>query len=233
MSDLKEMLWALGVCDETAGELARELAQIPVSITELEAKVEAAHQVIAQERKALEEAEHTRRSKEGELEDCEGKRAKFQSQTAMVKTNAEYTALLNEVDGMTARISQLEEEILLAMETADQVSARLKDAERDQTQIGQDLTRQAQQLRERMEVVKDEIAARDKERDELLARVSPEIKQRYERVRAARGGGVARIQGQSCAACHREVPPETINRLLAGEMHICLSCMRILVVGDR
>ena len=37
MSDLKEMLGALGVCDETAGELARELAQIPSSIAAVEA----------------------------------------------------------------------------------------------------------------------------------------------------------------------------------------------------
>ena len=70
----------------------------------------------------------------------------------------EYTALLNEVDGMTARISQLEEEILLSMETVDQVSARLKTVEIEQTKLEQDLLGQAQGLRERMEVVKQELA---------------------------------------------------------------------------
>ena len=232
MSDLKETLWALGVCDETAGELARELELIPISIGEVEAKAEAAREVVAKERKALEDAEHARRSKEGELQDCEAKRAKFLAQTANVKTNAEYSALLSEMDGMTARISQTEEEILLSMETADQISARLKDVEREQAQIEQDLLRQAQQLRERMEVVKVGIAARDKERDELLARLSPEIRTRYERVRARRGSAMARIQGETCVACHRHVPPETINRVLAGEMHTCLNCQHILVVSD-
>ncbi len=232
MSDLKEMLGALGVCDETAGELARELAQIPSSIAAVEAKAQAARDVLENEKKALEEAEHTRRAKEGELQDCEAQRAKFQGQTAMVKTNVEYTALLHEVDGMTARISQVEEEILLAMEAADQISARLKTLQQEQIEIEQDYLRDAQQLRERMDAVKAEIAAKDKEREALLNRLDPEIKASYERVRAARGTATARIQGQSCTACHRQVPPETINRLMAGELHTCQSCLRILVVED-
>jgi predicted nucleic acid-binding Zn-ribbon protein len=232
MGDLKETLWALGVCDEMAGELERERTQIPASIEELERKAQAAKDVIAQERNMLEEAEHTRRSKEGELQDCEAKRSKFQGQTAMVKTNAEYTALLSEVDGMTARISQLEEEILLSMETADQVSARLKTVESEQTKIEQDLLGQAQALRERMEVVKQEIAAKDTERVEQLAHLSPNIVASYQRLRGARGQAMARIEAQSCAACHRQVPPETINRVLAGELHTCQSCLRILLVDD-
>ncbi len=232
MGDLKETLWALGVCDEGSGELERERTQIPASIEELERKGQAAKDVIAQERNMLEEAEHTRRSKEGELQDCEAKRSKFQGQTAMVKTNAEYTALLSEVDGMTARISQLEEEILLSMETADQVSARLKTVESEQTKIEQDLLGQAQALRERMEVVKQGIATKDTERVEQLAHLSPNIVASYQRLRGARGQAMARIEAQSCAACHRQVPPETINRVLAGELHTCHSCLRILLVDD-
>jgi predicted nucleic acid-binding Zn-ribbon protein len=232
MGDLRELLWGLAVCDRTAEELARELTQIPGSIVEVEAKAQAARETIEQERKTLEEAEQTGRVKERELQDCEAKRAKFQSQTAMVKTNAEYTALLHEVDGLAARISQVEEEILIAMETADQISARIETVRREQTQIEQDLLRQAEQLRERMEAVKDEIDARTKQREELLARVSPEIKARYERIRAARGAATGRIQGESCAACHREVPPEMINRVLAGELQTCPTCQRILVVGE-
>jgi predicted nucleic acid-binding Zn-ribbon protein len=232
MGDLRELLWGLAVCDRTAEELARELTQIPGSIVEVEAKAQAARETIEQERKTLEEAEHTGRVKERELQDCEAQRAKFQSQTAMVKTNAEYTALLNEVDGLAARISQVEEEILIAMETADQISARIETVRREQTQIEQDLLRQAEQLRERMAAVKDEIDARTKQREELLARVSPEIKAHYERIRAVRGSATGQIQGQSCAACHREVPPERINRVLAGELQTCPTCQRILVAEE-
>ncbi len=56
MGDLKETLWALGVCDESAGELERERAQIPATIGELERKAQAAKDVIAQELNMLEEA---------------------------------------------------------------------------------------------------------------------------------------------------------------------------------
>ncbi len=232
MGDLKETLWALGVCDEMAGALERERTQIPVSIEELERKAQVAKDVIAQERNTLEETADTRRSKEGDLQDCEAKRSKVQEQSARVKTNVEYAAPVNGVEGLTARISQLEEEILLSMETVDQVSARLKTVEIEQTKLEQDLLGQAQGLRERMEVVKQELAAKDTERAELLTHLSPDIVANYQRLRGARGQAMARIEAHICAACHRQVPPETVNRVLAGEMHTCPSCLRILLVDD-
>ena len=71
------------------------------------------------------------------------------------------------------------------------------------------------------------------EREELLGLLGPDVAQRYERVRAVTGTGTARIEGQSCVACHRQIPPETVNRVLAGEVHTCGCCQRLLVIGDQ
>ena len=40
---------------------------------------------------------------------------------------------------------------------------------------------------------------------------------------------VAKIIGTSCAGCHREVPPQRINQVRAGELHSCSNCLAILV----
>jgi predicted nucleic acid-binding Zn-ribbon protein len=80
-----------------------------------------------------------------------------------------------------------------------------------------------------MEEARQEIESKQKERDALLTRLGPQTTTHYERVRQSQGTGTALLHHQSCAACHRQIPPETINRVLAGEVHSCGSCQRILV----
>jgi predicted nucleic acid-binding Zn-ribbon protein len=232
MTDQKEALWLLGAFDAEIEELTRRLAELPRSIAEVEEKARAAREVIDQERKILDESERVRRAKEGDLQDCEARREKFQAQSALVKTNTEYSALMSEIDTTTARISAIEEEILVAMETADQAMIRLKDVEQEQTRTEQECMQRAEQLLKEMGEVKQTIEQKQKERDALLTVMGPEVKTRYERVRELRGTGTARVRDQSCVACHRQVPPETINRVLAGELHTCGSCQRILVATE-
>lgn len=232
MSDLKALLQKLGVCDESAAELKRELEQLPLSIAAVEARVQEAQDAVEAERVCLAEAEHRGRASERELQGCESQRDKFQSQTALVKNNHEYTALLHEVDGMTARISQLEEHILLAMEEADQATLRLQGREREHAEIERDMELEGDQLRARMIAASNQISERDKEREELIAGFDPETRARYERLRGALGIATARLHQAQCMACHRQIPPETINRVIAGELHHCGACQRILVPSE-
>ena len=232
MTDQREALWLLGAFDTETEELTRKLAELPRLIADAEAKARAAREVIDQERKTLDESERLRRTKEGDLQDCEARREKFQAQSALVKTNTEYSALMSEIDTMTARISAIEEEILVAMETADQTLIRLKDVEQEQERTEQECIRQAEQLLKEMGEVNRTIEQKQKERDVLLTDLGPEVKMRYERVCERRGTGTARVRDQNCVACHRQVPPETINRVLAGELHTCGSCQRILVADE-
>ncbi len=232
MARQKELIEELGTCDTATQALTRSLSELPKSIAETEAKAQAARDVSQSERKRIEDAEKTGRAKEAELADCEAQRDKYQSQTAMVKTNEEYSALLGEIDGMRTRISQLEEEILLAMETVDQAGGRLKGFEREQRQVEQESVDRVARLREQMEDVRRQIELREQEREGLLAELGPEVKAGYERVRARKGTGTALVRKHTCVACHRQVPPETVNRVLAGEVHTCGSCQRILFVLD-
>ena len=120
MGDLAETLEALAVCDEALGSLRAELAQLPVSIELAETRDAETRGRLEAGTQAFADFEHTRREKEAELQDCEVQRDRFRAQTAQVKTNTEYTALLHEIDGATSRISQLEEEVLVAMDEVDE-----------------------------------------------------------------------------------------------------------------
>ena len=229
MGDLAETLQALATCEERLDGLARELERLPAEIEDAESKAASARAVVADAREAITNLERKRRDLESDLQDWEARRDKLRSQTAMVKTNTEYHALLREIDEATERTSKLEEEILVTMDDTDQRTAQQSELEREQAEIERGHRERADALGAELQRARDEIAKREPERDSILERLSPEARSNYRRVRAAKGSGTTRIQGRSCAACHRDIPYETINRVLAGEWQTCPSCQRTLV----
>lgn len=230
MSDLIDSLMALARCEQAIEELRRAEVQLPRSIQQAEAGAQAARERIAAERKALEDAERRRRSTESELQDAEAKRTKFQAQTSMVKTNAEYTALLHEIEGAGQRISALETQILEAMDAIDAASRSLKQVEGEQRTVEQGHVREAQTLREKLLEVQKLVAEREGERGQLVVKLPADVRAKYTRVRDSSGSGTAQVANRSCARCHRDVPYETVNRISAGELHHCGNCGRLLVL---
>jgi predicted nucleic acid-binding Zn-ribbon protein len=229
MADWVEILDALALCEEHLARLGREQEQLPRSIEETERQAEQARERLDAEREAFAEFERLRREQESELQDCEVRRDRYRSQTAQVKTNEEYTALLHEIDAVTRRISELEEGILTAMEEIDERGERVTRMESEQERLEQDLRDRAKGFRERLEQVCQEIQEREAEREGWVERLDAEVQVHYRRIVRGRGRGIAQINGRTCAACYRDVPYETVNRVIAGEVHTCPSCQRLLV----
>lgn len=229
MSEESAVLIELGACEERITSLQRECARLPGLIEELDAAAQASRDAVQAARDERSAAEKAVREKEAQVQDCNTQRGKFQSQTAMVKTNVEYTALLREIEGMSERISVLEDEILSAMEDIEVGTARLAEVEREQSAIEKDASARAEEQRRVLEQARTDLAECEKEREGLVPRLGAKVAANYERVKARAGTGVANIRDNTCSACHRSIPPETQNRVSAGELHSCANCMRILV----
>jgi predicted nucleic acid-binding Zn-ribbon protein len=225
-----DSLSALARCELAIEELRRAEIQLPKALQQAEIGAHSARELVAAERKRLEEAERRRRSCESELQDAEAKRTKFQAQTSMVKTNAEYTALLGEIETASQRISTLETGILEALEEIDAATHSVKTVQVEQKAIEENHLREAQALREKLVEVQKLVAEREAEREQLLAKLPPDARSKYKRVKDGIGSGTAQITGRSCSRCHRDIPYETINRLTAGEVHPCGNCGRLLVL---
>ncbi len=230
MSDPAEALAKLYECEQSLEQLSRRQNELPGRIVGIEVSAQAARDLITAHRDALEDTEKRRREQEAALQDTEAQRDKFKGQTALVKTNEEYTALLSEIDTVTNRISQLEEEILLAMEAVDEVSGGLSDfrsgkehAEREQTSL-------ADELKRRLAEAEAELEAHEKEREHLAGELPDPAGASYLRMRKTGRSGTTTYRDRTCIACHRDIPYETINRVIGGELHSCPHCQRILVV---
>jgi predicted nucleic acid-binding Zn-ribbon protein len=228
MSD-KETLESLGVCDEALAGLRREQREIPVQVSGLETRVELARGTIVAEEQRLADSERRHRELEGELQDTESQRSKFQSQTALVKTNAEYTTLLREIDQSTARIGEIEEQILILMDRNEELRSEVAATVEREQASARDMEKRISERQARLVEVEQELVTRGGELEVLLERVEPRVRGHYARVCKARGNGVARIRGITCGACNRDVPFEVINRVAAGEFHSCGACQRILL----
>lgn len=229
MSALKDALETLGLCDEALVALRREGSAIPEQISAIEAEMEASRAAMSAERERLDQAERRHRALEAELQDTEAKRDHFQGQSAQVKTNQEYTALLHEIELTTQRIDQIEEQILECLELVESLQVQVaRSLELSQAKLA-DLDKRLGERRERLVEVHREREEREGERRRHLDGLDPAIRGHYERVCQARGNGVARIRRGVCGACNREVPFEIINRVRAGEFHACGACQRILL----
>jgi len=232
MGDLREVLLVLSRCERRREELGRDQELVPRQIAEAEGRIQAARDRVAAQKAALASAEQERRAREGALQAAETQRAKFQGQTAQVKTNAEYHALLHEIEVVGQRISEIETEILTAMDAVDEASSALKQVVREQADVEKLLVADADRLRARLVEVEREATEREQERLGLVAKLPADVRGRYDKVWKTRGTGTSLIAVRSCASCHRDVPYESINRALAGDCQPCMNCGRLLVPAD-
>jgi predicted nucleic acid-binding Zn-ribbon protein len=229
MADLTETLQTLARCEQDLEERGRRAHELPGEIATVEQQAAAARAIVEDEREALAELDHKRREQEAALQDAEELRNRYRGQTASVKTNEEYHALLREIDDVTTKISNLEEEILAAMEEIERRGGNFGTLEREQAEIEQGLAKRGEVLQQEFQTTREEIATLEAERETILGKLAPDIQTHYRRVQSGKGRGTSRLEGRICVACYRDVPFETVNRIMAGELHTCSSCNRILV----
>ena len=75
------------------------------------------------------------------------------------------------------------------------------------------------------------LAARDGERELLVAKIDSAQLARYDKVARRLGSGVARVRNETCQGCRVNIPPQLHIELLRGERLIsCERCKRILIL---
>src|SRR5215831_2944733 len=107
MESAKTGLHALAEREGVILELERARTAIPQAIAQAEARAQAARDAAAQRRTDLDTIDKSRRTREAEAQDVAAKRDKLHGQSAVVKTNKEYTTLLQEIDAHTRRIAEI------------------------------------------------------------------------------------------------------------------------------
>ncbi len=153
--------------------------------------------------------------------------------TGGIAAAREVTALNTSVEHLRARVSDLEDQILAAMEERGPLD-EMADATTHDLRALEDRRQSLTEGVGRDEVEIDaEVAELERRRQEAVAAVPADLLATYDRLRARLGGiAVARLVGDHCDGCHLRLPATELDRLKhapADELIFCDQCGRILV----
>jgi predicted nucleic acid-binding Zn-ribbon protein len=180
-------------------------------------------------------AEARKRSLDSDIADLSEKVKKYQQQLQAVKTNREYGALLNEIDGLKREIRAKEDEVLSLEETIASSRGELRQREAAFPAEEEDYEAQMVGWRAEQATLNAEIERAQKKADELRAGLDRRLLHTFERIAKVRAGiAVARVamvgpQTATCSACHLRLRPQLLSDLrLSKDTILCEGCKRIL-----
>jgi hypothetical protein len=205
------------------------LADIPRRKAETDGQLAAERQRLEAAREAFAHSQKSRRQKESELQDFEGKRSKYKGQLMEVKTNKEYTAMLHEIEGVEREVREHEDHILQEMERGETLAQDVKREEAVFKEVEERHRGDVRAIDEDARGLGGEAERHRTERDAVAASLSQEALDLFNRVARLRGSGLAEARDEMCQACHVKLRPQMYVEIRRNESLVqCPSCSRIL-----
>jgi predicted nucleic acid-binding Zn-ribbon protein len=234
MNSVLEQLYRLQDRIQFVRERLRERDTVPAELVEVDREFREKVEVVEQLKARTSEAEKEARKAEADLADLKEKQKKYQTQLRSVQSSREYSAVLNEIDGVE-RLIRSTEERLLALE--EEIESARSDLETREQNLPAETAQHEERLKDwraAQRSINDELARAQAEIDKLETEISPRDRSEFHRLLdKKRGLAVSRViqlgSSFSCSACHVKIRPAALQVLKAGrEIVYCDSCKRIL-----
>lgn len=207
------------------------IEEFPVRKTEMEKSLDETSKDISFIKKEQKKIQLEKKERELELQSIEDEIKKLQKRLDEVKTNKEYTSLLSEIENLKKKKGEVEEQILVLMENEEQVNKKINDLSEKMEKTKKEVeTRIAEETR-KVEELKKLLEEKMKEREKIVATISGEVYNIYEKIRAGKKDGIAicKLEGQSCTGCSMFIPVYLAEKVKAKkEIVHCENCSRIL-----
>ena len=216
--------------------IRERLAHFPKRLAEVEANVNAARHQVAAAKEALLTGQKERKTYEMDVEQWKERAKKYRSQSAEVKTNEAYKALLHEIQNAEAEVARAEDRLLERMVSGEEYDRQVKAAEAALKAIEAAASKDRQAIQAEYNATQKELAAAEAVRAAAIAAVPEDLVDHYERIAKRHGGiALAEIRGEGCGQCGVHIRPHVIQQLQRdaneGFFH-CETCTRILYYAD-
>ncbi len=230
MSGLLDELYRLQERLRFVQSRERERDTVPVELTAVDRDYREKLEAVQKIKQRLLEAEVEHRRAEAELADQQEKQKKYQAQLRNVQSSREYSAVLNEMDGVEKQIRASEDKVLALEEELETSRADLKKREENLPRETQEHEEKLKDWRAAQRVINEELQKAQAEISDIEAGMRPRELAEFRRLIEKKGGlAVVRVISNSCSACHVKVRPAAMQLLKAGsEIIYCDSCRRIL-----
>ncbi|MGZ8660549.1 MAG: zinc ribbon domain-containing protein [Actinomycetota bacterium] len=181
----------------------------------------------------IDELDRDQRRYESELDSLTQKEAAEQKRMfdGSIANAKELAALQHEIEALSKRRSDREDELLALMEQHETVDAAASDAESRSTELRAEVDRVSTEAGEELRLVTEELARRTADRDAIAPELDPELLELYEDLRRQKKGvGAAALVDGVCQACHEQLSAVELDKLKKTEgVRRCEYCRRILV----
>jgi len=234
MEEQIKLLIELQGLDKEIFKFEKDLAQAPEQIKSLDAEYKQKEEEVKAKDTELKQVQVAHKTKEIELKTKEDSIKKLEGQLYQLKTNKEYTAMENEIKGVKADCSLLEEEIITLLDKIDE-------AENQKKQRSEELKVEQKKTEDEKKRISEEIKKEQEslnqiktQRNTLAEKVDKNILSKYERILHNREGmALVPVRGNACQGCFLNLPPQVINEIKMKEDFVfCESCARILYMEE-
>jgi predicted nucleic acid-binding Zn-ribbon protein len=224
----------LQTIDSEIYALEHEKEAKPQEIKALEEAFEQKKQSLAALEKNLLDLQKQRKDKELELASKEEETKKLQTQLYSLKTNKEYQTMMQQIEGIKADASVIEDKILALF---DQVDKAKNEGEKEKQKLKEEekvFLDQKKKAEDRIKEIDDRLTQLQAQRKQVTPDIAEKILAQYERIMKNRDGlGIVSVKNNSCQGCNMLVPPQVINLIKMYERIItCEVCNRILYTDE-
>ncbi len=225
-----ERLVQLQELDRRLTRLRAQQQRIPELLQERHAPLTALRQRLQESSEQLDNLTKTRRTKDQELAAQDDHIQKLRTRQGEIKTNKEYQAHIQELEGAKTQKSKVEDEILALMEQMDALRAQVTELEQSGTAAEEQFARDKAQIDGDNAAALKELHDLEAERAALAGRVDPDHLRHYERLRAGKKDlAIVPVANGNCAGCHMNIPPQLVAEVRRQDQILtCSYCHRIL-----
>ena len=229
LSTLSSIL-ALQQCDMRLRDLEMRLKMIPKELDAIIALRDKLNGETTAAAEKVKKAELAIKSDESRIQALNAESQKLQQQSALVKKNTEYQALLATIAQNKEKIGQIEENLLIRFDEVEELKKEADKVKRANAVELRSARTEFEELLAFSKTCKEEIEKLKSSRPALAGNVQPELLSRYERILKGRDSGspVVKVENNCCGHCHMKVTLQTLNQLSKGEIENCDNCQHIL-----
>jgi len=217
--------------DVRLAQVRARLAQFPKKLAEVDARLAAARATLDQSKASQVTAIKERKKFELDVEQWKERVRKYRDQTAQVKTNEAYKALLHEIQLAEQEIARAEDRLLEEMVSSEEYDRQVKAAEASLKATDEIARRERASIEAEKATQDKDLAELTAERARVVAGIPEDTLDHYERIaRKHDGRALAEVRGEKCSACGMVVRPQVIQQMQRGneELFHCETCTRIL-----
>lgn len=234
IAEQTDLLIDLQALDMQIYKLTAEKELMPQEISNLEDSLKQKQSGMKEAEDNLKNIQLKHKEKEITLGTKEEEVRKLQAQLNQIKTNKEYTTMVNEIESHKADNSLLEEEIIKFMDSIDEAKACHDQEKQKFTEESKSIDTQIKEIREQIKDIEAAIIELKKKREDLSPLIDKKLLSEYERILAGRDGqALAKVVNNNCGGCYMQLPPQIINEICMKEKIIfCENCQRMLYIKD-